>query len=125
MQTTSISNRSYNGLFNQKPCNPRAHETCHPLCWPLLCYSQDRTLSLRIRLTFKYLHPFYLPYLPAEAITSTIGSTMAFGYQYSTIIPTEANFQKKNPKSPKKLKKIKSKNLAMKKVKRCLKLNTF
>ena len=42
----SISNRKLNAPFNQKPCNPRAQQTGHLLCWPLLYHSQDRNLSL-------------------------------------------------------------------------------
>ena len=97
-QTAAISNRRCSSPFNQKPCNPRAQETGHPLCWPLLCYSQDRTLILRIRLTFKSSSPSCLPCLPAEALASITGGAMAYGHQHSTTMTTEANSQKEKPK---------------------------
>ena len=97
-QTVSIPNRRCSASFNQKYCNPRAQETGRPFCWPWLRYSQDRTLRLQIRLTFKSSSLFCLPYLPAEAITSVTGGAMAFGHQHSTTMPTEANFKKKAQK---------------------------
>ena len=100
-QTTAISNRRFSSPFNPKPCNPRAQETGRPLCRPLLCYSQDRTLILRIRLTFQSLSPSRLPCLPAEALTSITGDAMAYGHQHSTIMTTEANSKREDPKRQK------------------------
>ena len=98
IQTVSILNRRCSAPFNQKTCNPRAQETGRPLCWPVLCYSQDRTLSLRIRHPFKSSSTSCLLCLPAEAITSITGSAMAFGHQHSTTTWTEDNSQKENQK---------------------------
>ena len=100
-QTGSISNRRCSALLNQKSCYPRAQETSCPLCWPLSYYSQDRTLILRIRLTFKSSSPSCLLCLLAEAIASITGGTIAFSHQHKTIMLTEANFKKENPKVPK------------------------
>ena len=94
IQIASISNRRHSAPFNQEPCNPKAKKTGRPLCWLLSYCSQDRTLTLRFRLTLKSSNLYYLPYLPAKAISSITGSAMAFGHQYSTRMPTEADFKK-------------------------------
>ena len=85
--------------FQPKTLQFKAQETGHPLCWPLLCYSQDRSLILRIKLTFKSSSSSCLLCLPAEALASVTGSAMAFGRQHSTTMMIEANSQKENKKN--------------------------
>ena len=124
-QPAAVSNRRHSAPFNQKPCNPRAQETEFQLCMPLLSYSQDRTLILRTRPTFKSSSPFYFLNLPSEALAFITGGAMASGHQHSTTMATKAKLPKKEPKVQKKRKKMKINNLIMKQIKRHLKLNTF
>ena len=100
-KTAAILNRRCSSLFNQKPCNSRAQETGRLLCRPISFYLQDRTLILRIGLTFKSSSPSCLPCLPAEALTFITSGPMASSHQHSATMMAEANSQKKKQKVPK------------------------